>query len=137
MSEVEHNFDRRHTDLRVDSLATRMTVLERHVFEVLTPAVEDSKRELEENTKLTTRTNVLLEGTDDVQGMRGKVEDMHDVFTTARNAIRIVGRLGDWAVRTAEFSAKLSKPLFWTALLLGSIWGYFSTGEWHWPKWMP
>lgn len=134
--EDDRRFDRRRSDLRVDALDTRMKALEEHVFDVLTPMVKSSAREMEANTALTEETHGwVAEVREELTGQRAQTTEMYDVFSAAKNAIHVMTKIGDGLVKAAEFGGKVARPLFWITLLFGSLWGYFTGGEFHWPRW--
>lgn len=118
----DHQFDRRKSDVRYDSLDLRMKVLEEHVFDVLTPIVRRSETNMAANTALTEETH-------------GIASEMYEVFTVAKNGVQIIGKVGDGIMWFADKMEKLGKPFFYLALLSAAVWAYFRTGVFHWPKW--
>lgn len=114
MTVDDHQFNRRATDANYSALETRLSSLEAFVHEQIAP-------HLNRNTEMTAE-------------IHAKNDEMYTAFVTAKNAVRVVTAIGNGVIKTAEVGGKLAKPLLWMVLLSGAVWGYFSTGEWHWPK---
>lgn len=122
-----HHFDRRAEDVNAKSIATRMDSLEATVHEKALP-------ELQANTRLCADLHAAIFGKDQDDGLQMRVQEMHDVFTAARNAIRVFTAVGNGAVKAVELGGKVAKPLLWIALLFGSIITFVKTGVWQWPQ---
>lgn len=121
----EGQFDRRKEDVNVSALAVRVRGLEGRM-ELVEQGLHDNREELRENTKLTTRTNTLLDGTQEVLGIRQKVDEVYDIFDTTRSGFRLIGRTGDWIDRNG-------RRAFWFGAFAVAAWTYWKTG--HLPEW--
>jgi predicted phage tail protein len=109
----------------IRALATRVQGLEGRM-ETVELDVRGVRDDLRENTTVSTRTHMLLEGTDEHKGMRDKVAEMYGVVETAQSGLKIIGALGD-------FIEKNGKRLFWIGLLFAAVITYLKTG--HLPPW--
>lgn len=130
MSEQQpHNFDRRRSDVKFDALAARVTILEER-FEVLEEKQERNIRELAANTALTRQIHEGLygRGEEEDHGIKGKVDEMHDLFAEGRSGLRFIGRVADGTTRAV-------KPALYLVGLGGAITLWMKTGEWRWPPW--
>lgn len=126
----ESHFDRRTSDVNVSALATRMNSIEGRV-EVLEEKTETNNRELRANTRLTMQVHEALfgrESDDDDPGIRGKVREMHDVFTGAKRGLQFLNSV-------ADAGARYGKPILYLVLICGAIGAYFKTGDFKWPGW--
>jgi hypothetical protein len=124
------HFDRRTGDVNVAALATRMNSLEGRV-EVLEEKTEANNRELRANTRLTMQVHEALfgrEGDDDDPGIRGKVKEMHDVFTGAKRGLQFLNSV-------ADAGARYGKPILYLVLICGAVVTFVKTGDFKWPGW--
>lgn len=132
-----HQFDRRSTDLNVAALTLRMKGLEGRI-EVLEQQATDHGRELRANTEMTKlgltkaeRVEEAIFGRDDDEddvGVKGKVKEMHDVFTDAKRGLAFLNRI-------ADVGARWGKPVAYLAAVITAIVVWWKTGEFHLPGW--
>lgn len=102
---MEHNFDRRSTDVNVAALAVRVDSVERRV-ENIELQMKANTQELRANTELTRQIHV-------------KTEEMHDAFAVAKGGFR-----------TLEFIGKAAKPVIYIGGALGALAIFLKTGVW-------
>lgn len=122
MAEGVHNFDRRASDVNVNALATRIGALEETVHDTVTP-------ELRNNTRLCTDLHDAIFGKDQDDGLAMKVQEMHDIFNTARNGIRVFTSAGNAAVSLVELGGKIAKPMIWIGIVIAGGVAYWKTGS--------
>jgi hypothetical protein len=148
--------ERRHDDAAtIDGLALRVMGLESRMENVelnqrlIASNQERATVELRANTGLTKQIHEGLYGREDSpglastvedmrqglyghggddKGMKGKVEDMHDIFDEARSGLRFVGRVADGLT-------KVAKPFAFIAAFFGAAFIYAKTGVFKWPPW--
>jgi hypothetical protein len=75
-----------------------------------------------------------LFGSDATPGVRGKVDKMYQVFDTAENALRIIGKVGDAAVRISDVIEKRPKTTAVAAVGSAVSYGMLTTGKV--PEWI-
>jgi hypothetical protein len=121
--EEPHDFDRRVSDVNVAAISTELRALSETVHDRIGPALDD-------NTRICTDLRKAVFGHGDDDGLAMKVQEMHDVFTAGRNGMRVLSAVGNGVMWTIEKGGKIAKPLFWLALLVGSIVTYWKTGNW-------
>lgn len=148
-------FERRTGDVNVAALSMRMTAIEGRV-EVLEEQGRTAHRELAANTRLTKQSNEAIFGAGDDPGMRAvvdqvnlalqgdeeqpglirKVEDMHSVFEPARNGFRMLGKIGNAAMKISDAVERRPKTtaltvvgglLTYSAATTGKVPDWFST----------
>jgi hypothetical protein len=130
-------FDRRRSDTNVAALASRVGALEGRM-ESVEYEQRAANRELAANTAVTRvtagqveRITRVLNGEDDDEhdnGLRGKVDEMHEVFSDARRGFSLLNSVADGI-------AKVTKPVGYIAALGAAIMLYAKTGEFKWPPW--
>lgn len=125
----EGQFDRRKEDVNVAALALRVKGLEGRM-ELVEEGLKANGDEMRENTKVTMRTNVHIEGTEQTLGIRAKVDEVYEIFDAARSGFRYLGRVGDWMERNG-------KRAFWIMACIIALGTYAKTGKWpalpDWP----
>lgn len=98
----------------IETLNTRLTALEEFVHEEVKPL-------LESNTRLT-------------ETIHAQSDEMYAAYITARNAIRIMAKVGDGAVWVSDVVEKRPKTLLVLAVISGASYGFLSTGRV--PEWL-
>lgn len=132
MHEGAPSHERRNGDADLKSVAFRVNALESRM-QLVEDGLKGSREEVRENTKITTRIRVLLEGTEvdangeRVQGMRDKVSEMYDTFDTAKSGFRMIGKAGDFIDRNG-------RRIFWLGLIAFAGMTYWKTGKL--PDWL-
>jgi hypothetical protein len=102
---MDHNFDRRSTDVNVAALAVRVDSVERRV-ENMELQMKANTQELRANTELTRQIHI-------------KTEEMHDAFAVAKGGFR-----------TLEFIGKAAKPVLYIGGAVGALVIFLKTGVW-------
>lgn len=131
----DHQFDRRVTDVNVSALSTRMASLEGRV-EVLENQGRDQSRELRANTVITGQAHdTALEvkaaviGDNESPGLKGRVDEMYEIFEGARNGFRVLGKAGNAGIWIADRAQKI----IWIGIAIAAVVTFFKTG--HLPEW--
>lgn len=93
----------------IETLNTRLTALEEFVHKELKPALD---------------TNTAMTAT-----IHAQSDEMYTAYVTARNAIRVMAKVGDGMIWVSDVVEKRPKTLLVLAVASGASYGFLSTGR--------
>lgn len=155
MSEIDHQFDRRASDVNVEALSILVRGLTGRV-EVLEEQGRRAAPELAKNTRMTgevheavfgvegefvglagmTRdVHAAVFGTDDKRGVLQLVENISDIIEKGRSFFAGLGRIASGTGRASDFISRNIKRFWWVIAAAIAIGTYLKTGRWEWPAW--